>query len=240
MVFHKHLWVLLPLAATVAGCHSDTEFVFGPGQQDYRYQITITNLTAGQPLSPATVVIHTADWQAFALGDAASVALETLAESGDNSDFLATAGFDSGVLSSDSGSGVIGPGASEQLTVTARASNTTELHLTWISMPVNTNDGLAALQGVPLAELDVGQRQSYLAIGYDAGTEANTETAATVPGPAASGLAEGFNPNRNDVRNAVYIHAGVVTQADGLASSTLSGTQRWDNPIAVVSVERLQ
>ena len=75
---------------------------------------------------------------------------------------------------------------------------------------------------------------------YDTGTEANTESADTVPGPAAGGGAqEGFNAARDDVRDAVFVHAGVITADDGLTSSTLSFTNRWDNPVMQVEIERL-
>ncbi|AOY86872.1 hypothetical protein BKP64_01020 [Marinobacter salinus] len=239
MFFRKKMLLLLPLAALLAGCDSDNGTLLSSARE-YRYQVTITNLTAGQPLSPAAVVLHSPSWQAFTLGDSASVALEKLAEGGDNSDFITAADADSNVLSAASGLGVIVPGASEQITASASVSSGDEVLMTWASMPVNTNDGLAAIGGVDLSDLAVGESTMFLAISYDAGTEANTESADTVPGPAASGLAEGFNAVRDDVRDAVYIHTGVVTQDDGLSTSTLGGRQRWDNPIASVRVERLQ
>lgn len=239
MLFRKQMLVLLPLAALVAGCSSDNDNLL-TGAREYRYQVTITNLTAGQPLSPAAVVLHRSDWQAFSLGVPASVELEALAEGGDNSGFIAAADADSNVRSTASGQGVIVPGASEQITASASVSSDDEVLLSWASMPVNTNDGVAAVRGVDLSGMAVGDSETFLAISYDAGTEANSESADTVPGPAASGLAEGFNAGRDDVRDAVYIHAGVVTQDDGLNTSTLGGSQRWDNPIASVRVERLQ
>lgn len=240
MVFPKRILLLLPLAALVAGCHSDNDDDDAIGDRSFSYQITVTNLTAGQPLSPAAVVIHGTNWQAFTLGEPASVALETLAEEGDNSDFVAAADNDSNVLTAVSGQGPITPGATAQATATVQAQSTAGLYLTWASMPINTNDALAALDGVSLEDIGVGQSQTYFTVSYDAGTEANSETADTVPGPAATGLAEGFNAARDDLRNAVYVHAGVVTQDDGLATSTLGDIQRWDNPIARVQIERLQ
>ena len=240
MDFPKRILVLLPLAAIVAGCHSDDDDDDVAENQSFSYQVTVTNLTAGQPLSPAAVVIHNADWQAFTLGEPASVSLETLAEAGDNTEFVDAADGDSNVLAAVSGAGAIVPGGTAQVTASVQAQTTANLYLTWASMPVNTNDALAALNGVELGTIAVGESQTYLTISYDAGTEANSETADTVPGPAATGLAEGFNAARDDVRNAVYVHAGVVTQDDGLVDSTLGGAQRWDNPIARVRIERLQ
>lgn len=138
------------------------------------------------------------------------------------------------------GQGPIAPGDTAKVTATVQVQSTNGLYLTWASMPINTNDGLAALNGVSLEDIAVGQSQTYLAISFDTGTEANSETADTVPGPAATGLSGGFNATRDDLRNAVYVHAGVVTRDDGLATSTLGNAQRWDNPIARVQIERLQ
>lgn len=239
MLFCRYTLVIVPLAFLVAGCSSDSDNPLSRAE-GFQYQVTITNLTPGQPLSPAAVVIHGPDWQGFALGEPASLGLEMLAEGGDNTQFLAAAEADNAVFGTVSGQGVIVPGATDGLTANLSADPESEFFLTWASMPVNTNDGLAALSSIDLRGLSVGDSETYFAISFDAGTEANTETADTVPGPAASGLAEGFNAARDDVRNAVYIHPGVVTQDDGLSGSTLSGSQRWDNPIARVRIERLQ
>ena len=82
---------------------------------------------------------------------------------------------------------------------------------------------------------------SFNVLSYDSGTEANLETSDTVPGPAATGgLQEGFNAARNDIRDAVYVHAGVVTRDDGLDDSALSEIHRWDHPAISVLVERMQ
>ena len=242
MLLRRYMIVLLPLAALVTGCGSKDEDDQPPltGERSFRYQVTITNLSAGQPFSSPAVVIHRDGWQAFTLGDAASVALEKLAESGDNGEFIALADADSSVLATESGTGIIAPGATANVSANATADSDNGLLLTWLSMPVNTNDGLAGLRGIDLSDFSTGDSRTYLAITYDAGTEANSESADTVPGPAASGLAEGFNAARDDVRNEVYLHPGVVTQDDGLSTSTLGGAQRWHNPIASVRIERVQ
>lgn len=242
MRFCRYMLALLPLTMVIAGCGSkdEDEPETLTGERSFRYQITITNLSAGQPFSPPALVIHRDGWQAFTLGEEASVALEKLAESGDNGEFIALADADSSVLATESGAGGIAPGATAEILATATADTDNGLLLTWLSMPVNTNDGLTGLRGIDLGGFSSGDSRTYLAISYDAGTEANSESADTVPGPAASGLAEGFNAARNDVRNEVYLHPGVVTQDDGLSTSTLVGAQRWHNPIASVRIERVQ
>lgn len=133
--------------------------------------------------------------------------------------------------------GLLAPG--ETTTAIVNTNNATaNTQLSVVAMLLPTNDGFLALNSLTVPTLP--GTYTYNLNAYDAGTEANTESADTVPGPAASGLAEGFNADRDDVRNAVYVHPGVVTQDDGLTTSTLSGSQRWDNPMARVDIERLQ
>ncbi|HFQ61119.1 MAG TPA: hypothetical protein ENK39_02315, partial [Epsilonproteobacteria bacterium] len=72
---------------------------------------------------------------------------------------------------------------------------------------------------------------------YDAGTEANSELASTIPGPAGGG--EGFNAARDD-KDFVSVHEGVVTKDDGLSTSALTQMHKWDNPAASVSIERVK
>ena len=78
---------------------------------------------------------------------------------------------------------------------------------------------------------------TFTTFAYDAGTEANSEAAGTIPGPADSG--EGFNEERDDV-NYVAMHPGVVSQHDGLSSSVLSSQHKFDNPLTQVVITRTQ
>lgn len=236
---HTKTLVPLVLALGISSCGSDNGTPLSSAE-GFRYRVTITNLTAGQPLSPAALVVHAEGWQGLALGEPASTELERLAEGGDNQAFITAAQTHEAVFATASGPDAIAPGGTDQITIEVSAPADSERRLTWASMAINTNDGLAALDGIDLTELAVGAEASYLALSYDAGTEANTESADTVPGPAASGLAEGFNAARDDVRDAIYLHPGVVTAADGLSSSTLGGEARWDHPIARVRIERLE
>ena len=104
-------------------------------------------------------------------------------------------------------------------------------------MMVNTNDGFTGLSALDVSSLAVGDSLIRTTVAYDAGTEANTEAAGTIPGPADGG--EGFNEARDDV-NFVARHPGVVTNEDGLSSSVLSPEHKFDNPLAKVVITSTQ
>ena len=225
----------LALASVVllAGCKAE--------QHKVAYSLTITNLTRGQPLSPPAIVLHRPGYQVFAIGSPASLGLEHLAEAGDNSMLLASARTSGNVDATESGAAGIPPGGRQTVIVGAQVKASKDLRLSYLSMLGNTNDGFAALPDQPLGQLAVGQSMVLDGHSYDAGTEANTETADTVPGPAAAGgLREGFNPARDDVVNEVRRHSGVVSKDDGLATSALTEAERWDDPVVRVRVTRLR
>ena len=201
-----------------------------PEPTEYSYQVTITNLTYAQPLSPVTVVLH-ADDKMWMIGTSASNALEKLAEAGDNTDFI---GQDS-IITSMSDDDVLMPGLSSSITVST--TDTSATHLSVTTMLVNTNDAFSGLTGLELSNLEVDQENSWNLNVYDAGTEANNEAAGTIPGPADGGI--GFDEMRNDV-NVVTLHPGVVSQDDGLTSSVLTQAHRFDNPAIKLTITRIK
>ncbi len=200
------------------------------------YEVTVYNITNGQPLTPLGVVVHESGYMPWQLGEAVSTGLETLAESGDPSDFLTEADADSAVaMSTNSINGPFGPGSSEMVSITV--DHTTSLQLTVASMLANTNDAFTGVRNWNIGGLAVGDSASTMTHVFDAGTEANTETMGTMPGPAAGG--QGFNAARETL-NKLTIHGGVVTADDGLATSALDESHRWLGQAAKIVVMRTQ
>ncbi|WP_057830263.1 spondin domain-containing protein [Colwellia sp. TT2012] len=195
---------------------------------EYSYSITLTNLTYGQPLSPIAVILH-GDSKMWQVGQSASVALEKLAEGGDNSDFLALESN----LATTSSAGPVPPGAS----VTLNISTTEPManYLTVVTMLVNTNDAFSGLTGVDISTLVLNQEKSWRLNVYDSGTEQNNEAVGTIPGPADGGV--GFDADRNDI-DLVGYHSGVVSKDDGLSSSVLTQAHRFDNPAVKLTITR--
>ena len=201
-----------------------------PPPVDYVYQVTVTNLTAAQPLSPVGLVVHDGG-HLWSVGEAASVALERLAEGGDNSMLIENAG-----LASISGAGIIAPGDSETIEITVQDNDMAQL--SFATMLVNTNDAFAGLDAWDLGNLAAaGDMWTTTLPVLDAGTEFNSEQAGSIPGPADGG--EGYNPMRIG-SSVVTLHGGVVSADDGLSSSVLSVNHKFDNPALRVTVMRVQ
>lgn len=200
------------------------------------FDVTVSNLTNAQPLSPVAVIAHGSGYAVFSVGAPATLGLEELAEGGDNAALLAEANADPNVSSSESGAAPIGPAGSETISIQILESDLPTTRLSVSTMLVNTNDAITGINGLIVGDMTVGDALTIDGIAYDAGTEANSELASEIPGPIAGG--EGFNAARNDRADRVSMHAGVVSRDDGLASSDLSNQHRFDNPVVRVRVER--
>jgi len=216
------------ISIALAGCSNNSNDNKSNKNNPLDFEVSVTNLTYSQPLSPIALITHEDDFSGWSIGEAASTALETLAEGGDNSSFAALDGVDM----STSGNGVLLPGAMESMEISAEGSAT---YITISSMLVNTNDAFTGVTGLDLAALEVGESLSFYLPVYDAGTEANSELAGSIPGPADGG--EGYNAARDDV-DFVARHPGVVGQEDGYAESVLSAAHKFDSPVAMVTISR--
>jgi len=203
---------------------------------DVSYQIRIQNLSVGQPLSPPAVIAHGSGYQLFSIGQPASEPLEQLAEGGSPAALATAAAADQAVFAVTSGTAPIAPGASQTLTLVVKQSQVASLEFSIATMLVNTNDAFTGINGSNLSGLASGQSSTFNTASYDSGTEANSETAASIPGPAGGG--EGFNAARDDLADRVTMHSGVVTQDDGLATSALTQQHRWDDPISRITITR--
>ncbi len=201
------------------------------------FEVTVSNLTNAQPLSPVAVIAHQDGYAVFTVGMPATVGLETLAEGGDNSALIDEADADALVLATASGTAPIGPAGSETITIEVLESELAGLLLSTSTMLVNTNDAITGSNGIAIGDMAVGDVMSQRTIAYDSGTEANTELAIHIPGPAGGG--EGFNAARDDLADRVTMHTGVVSRDDGLAMSDLSGQHRFDNSVAAFRIERI-
>ena len=144
----KKSLLVLALATTLAACSDNDNdpvveepvvvepIVVEPVINEFT--ITFSNLTAGQPLSPLSVIAFE-DEAPWTFGTTASVGLEMLAESGANEEYLS---YES-ALAAVSAEGGIGPG--ETTTVIISVEDQETLNLSFAAMLGNTNDAFTGL-----------------------------------------------------------------------------------------------
>ncbi|PCI56662.1 MAG: hypothetical protein COB45_04775 [Gammaproteobacteria bacterium] len=223
------LTLIATLALLLSACNDNNNPVAEtPLPAEYSYTVTVTNLTYAQPLSPLALILHS-DNKMWVVGDISSVALEKLAESGDNTDFL----NNSDAIATSSGDSVILPGSAS--TVEISTTDRMATYFTAATMLVNTNDAFSGLTGIDISAMAVDDKKSWNLNVYDAGTEINSEAMGTIPGPADGGT--GFDATRDDVDFVGY-HSGVVSQDDGLSNSVLTQAHRFDNPAIKLTITR--
>ena len=204
------------LAATAGWADDDME----------TYKITVTNLTRGQPIAPVMAATHHSGMSFFQVGEAPDAELASLAEAGNGKPMAALLLATPGVSDAQVGAGGTGPGKTTTMMVTARRGTD---RLSIGAMLGNTNDGFIALRSVALPK--GRQAVTYMADGYDAGSETNDESCSTVPGPACGGVA--LSPE-NSGEGFVHIHAG-IHGIGGLSAAEYD----WRNPVAQIVVERM-
>lgn len=233
----KHLLASVLASSLVLAACSDSDSN-NNNNVDVTYQVKVTNLTNAQPFSPIAVIAHQDGWNAFTDGSAASDGLEQLAEGGANAALISEAEAASQYKAHTSGTGPLGPKSeSGNFEVSLTTNDLANLELTLVTMLVNTNDAITALNAETIGDIAVGESRTYYAPTWDAGTELNTEAAGTIPGPADGGT--GFDSGRETL-NVVRIHSGVISQDDGLAASVLTEAHRFDNPTARIVVTRTE
>ncbi len=155
------------------------------------YEVTITNLTPGQTFTPQMVLTHSADFRMFELGEPASLGLEALAEGGNPADLIDEAANFS--IDAQVGDGLLGPG--ETVTIEVRGRRGQGSYLSVAAMLIPTNDTFMALSALPLP--NNGMVEVMLSA-YDAGTEANDQNCANMPGPRCGGEGTNLTPSDDD------------------------------------------
>ena len=198
-------------------------------RQAAEYEVTVTNLTKGQILSPPVIATHTRDAEFFVAGEAANEELVEVAENGNGQPLANLLNGQGQVFEAKATMQGVGPGGHETFVIDSRGRFD---RLSLASMLVNTNDAFAAIDSVRLPTAR-GGRLTYYAIAYDAGSEANNENCDYIPGPACPG-----SPNLRDAAQAegfVHVHSGVHGNVELPAEQ-----YDWRNPVAKVVVTRVR
>ena len=225
-------WMSIVMFSTIS-----LSFARGGAQ---RYEVTVTNLTQGQPLTPAVVVTHTRDFHPlFSAGEPASPELIAIAEDADVEPMVQLLSQDANVNDVEvlQGSAPIltppdGPGGfairpGESASVVVKFSGKAKF-VSLVGMLANTNDAFYALNGV---DGPGSGAVTYYEIAWDAGSEANNEDCQYVPGPACGNF---FDRAAEGAEGFVYVHSGIHGVGD-----LVPALHDWRNPVAKIVIRRL-
>jgi Spondin_N len=241
------------LAASLTTAAADED---GDGGGLRTYEVTITDLTEGQPLTPPVVATHRGKHQLFQVGQPASVGVREIAENGNNAPLLAFLEADPFDRFSDfkqAGSGPLvpegKPGApgvppdppafpdSVTFEITANRDAT---RLSFVSMLICTNDGFTGVDSLRLPG-SVGSSVSAETQGYDAHTEENTEDFAHIVPPCQGLIGVSSGEAGMDVSNPALAEGGVIAHHEGIqgGSDLVPSIHGWQDPVAEITVERV-
>ena len=169
-------------------------------------QVTVRNVTSGQGLSPAVVIVHDADAVILPSSAERLAGLEALAESGSNTELIETYGDRDGVKSVFRFGGIIAPNAGASIQGVLAAPGD---HITVMGMLVCTNDAIA------VGTVIVPDDEDLPAIGagrvLDAGTEDNSESEGDVPCLGGTGVSAG---DTADGEGQIGPHPGIEGNSD--------------------------
>ncbi|MGH2989702.1 MAG: spondin domain-containing protein [Solirubrobacterales bacterium] len=213
------------------------------------YEVTLKDLTSGQPLTPPVAATHRGKHAIFEVGQPASVGVREIAENGNNAPLLAFLNanpfgnvFDvtqggNGPLVPDGtpGSASFDDEVSFGLEGSSRANR-----LSLASMLICTNDGFTGVDSLRLPNR-VGRATVARTNGYDAHTEVNTEDYADIVPPCQGLIGDSSGEPGTDVSNPDLAEGGVIAHHDGIAggSDLKPDLHGWTDPVARIVVERI-
>ncbi len=203
--------------------------MMGAGYADSggHYEVTITNITRGQVITPPVLISHKGSFELFSLGGPAIAPLATLAETGEPTDLLDYLAERSDVYDVAAADGPLPYGESVVLKIRARGH---ARYLSAVGMLATTND---AFFGVRQVRLPPYGMRHVTAEAYDAGSEANSESCDRIPGPPCS-PESGNDRDTEAAEGFVHVHSGIHGIGD-LDPSVLD----WRNPVVEVKIRRV-
>jgi hypothetical protein len=246
--------VLVALVATAA-CQDQEGALLGP-QLDIApsfaamggsttYEVTVTNDTGGQPLTPPLAVTHRKSLKVFEVGKTASLGVREIAENGNLAPLAAALGGLEQVSDlviafrspPPAAPPPVLPGESRTFTITADKG---AKYFSFVSMLICTNDGFTGINSVRLPRR-AGETVVYALMAYDAGSEINTEDFADIVPPCAPLTDVPSTDSGTGISNPALAEGGVIgVHAGILGIDDLVAIHEWTGTVATVSVTRLK
>jgi hypothetical protein len=213
-------------------------------RQATSYQVTIENLTSGQPLTPPVAATHHGKNEIFRVGRPASFELKEIAENGNNApllDALAASGSVRDVKEAPGGplvpDGKPGSAMFDDVTTFTIAGGRGANRISFASMLICTNDGFTGVNSLKLPRR-VGNSTVGLTNGYDAGTEANTEDFADIVPPCQGLIGVSSGEPGTGSSDPALLTNGVIAHHPNISGrrDLVRGVHGWTDPVARVTV----
>jgi hypothetical protein len=202
------------------------------GHSQTRWQVEITNVTPGQTFTPILAATHYGSVAMFEPGTAATQPLADLAEAGDIAPLQAVLEAAGGAVGDIQTNGaLLGPGESVTLTLRGKPGQ----YLSLAGMLIPTNDTFV---GVDSVFLPLNGSRRIHALAYDAGTEANDQNCANIPGPRCGGTAHSTPADSDEGFVAVSNGFHSLENSDD-GEVLMPAHYDWNNPVAIVEVRRV-
>lgn len=211
------------------------------------YEVTIYNLTGGQPFTPPLVATHRQPADLFEVGEAASFGVKEIAENGNLMPLVEALEGDKHVsavevvFSGTPPTPPLVPGDAVTFTIDAGPG---AKWLSWVSMLICTNDGFTGVDSLRLPK-KINDTVGASAFAYDAGTEINTEDFEDIVPPCPGLTGVPTTVMGTAVSDPGLFEGGVISHHDGVFTAAgmntlLAGVHGWDTtaPVAMISVTR--
>ncbi|WP_131786086.1 spondin domain-containing protein [Protofrankia symbiont of Coriaria ruscifolia] len=214
----------------------------------HSYQVTLTNITSGEPLSPGVIATTSkgSDLHAFQVGGFTSTELAALAQDGNEAPLVNA--YQAAAATTDvvdiaaplTPTSVDKEGFSHSVTSTIQANKGDLLSIA--TMLVCSNDGFTGLDNIALPA--GGRTATYWLRAYDAGVENNTELGSDLPDPcsAVGPTTLPGDPNGNiDTGSVGTVPTQPIAGHPGISGSgdLSSAAHGWYGPVARVDITRL-
>src|SRR5918999_2892328 len=210
------------------------------------FEVTFTDLTSGQPLTPAVAATHRGKNELFRVGSAASFGLKEIAENGNNAPMLSRLADDDDVFDVvEAPGGPLVPAGSPgdamfgQSTTFSIEAERGARFLSLASMLICTNDGFTGVNSLKLPSR-VGPSVTVETAGYDAGTELNTEDFADIVPPCQSLIGISSGEAGTGSSNPALTEGGVIAHHRGIVGGAdlVPAVHGWDvnAPVARITV----
>ena len=220
-----------------------------PADGTTEYEVTVTNLTTGQPFSPPIVVAHKPEMHLFEVGKMASAELQKVAEEGMGGDLVKMLAGKATNISAATMDQHVMPGKSLTLKVKAKPGDVISV----VNMVAATNDTFTGVDCCPLDEagmkmmkdkmMAMGDKMGdmkmpemmmengacvTMAMAYDAGTEENTEKKSDTAAPDMGKGHPGTSPQQP-----VMMSKGIMGTGD-LDKAKFG----WTGPVAKIEIKK--